>query len=53
MSELHECAKSGNLERVRELVEGGAHIDETNEDGRTALMWACFEGRYEIVVYLV
>jgi hypothetical protein len=50
---LVDCAYDGDLERVEQLVEGGANIDETNEDGMTALMMASFGGYFEIVVYLV
>jgi ankyrin repeat protein len=52
-SELHDCAKSGNLERIRQLVEGGANIEETNNDGMTALLLASLKGHFEIIVYLV
>jgi hypothetical protein len=52
-NELHRCAESGNLERVKQLVEGGANIDETNEDGETAMLLACINGLLEVVVYLV
>jgi hypothetical protein len=48
---LHECAKSGSLERVKELVEGGANTDGLDEYGRIALMLAV--DHVEIVVYLV
>jgi ankyrin repeat protein len=52
-NELHCCAESGNLEKVTQLVEGGANIDETDEDGMTALAMASLKVRFEIVVYLV
>jgi hypothetical protein len=32
-SELHRCAESGNLERVKQLVEGGANIEEFDDIG--------------------
>jgi hypothetical protein len=51
--ELPRCANSGNLERVRELVEGGANIEETNEFGESALMLASLRSHFGIVVYLV
>jgi hypothetical protein len=51
--ELHDCASSGDLERVKELVEGGANTEELDEDGNTAMMRACFRGHFEIVVYFV
>jgi ankyrin repeat protein len=46
------CASTGNLERVKELVEGGANIEEI-EEGQTALMEACSSGHSEVVAYLV
>jgi hypothetical protein len=52
-NELHECAESGDLERVKQLVEGGANIEETNGDGMTALLLASQEDHFDIVVYLV
>jgi hypothetical protein len=52
-NELHECAESGDLERVKQLVEGGANIKETNGDGMTALLLASQEDHFDIVVYLV
>jgi hypothetical protein len=51
--ELHECVFSGNLERIRQLVEGGVNIDEANENDVTALLLACSMRRFEMVVYLV
>jgi ankyrin repeat protein len=52
-SELHRCAESGDLERVKQLVEGGANIEARDSLGSTALSRACLEGQLEIVVYLV
>jgi ankyrin repeat protein len=48
--ELHECAKSGILERVKQLVEGGANIEELDDGGKTALMWASYKAHFKIVV---
>jgi hypothetical protein len=50
---LHDYAQFGNLERVKKLVEGGVNIDETNDDGDTALILAIAYGKFEIAVYLV
>jgi hypothetical protein len=52
-NELHECAEFGELERVKQLVEGGANIEELDDEGMTALLLASETGRSEIVVYLV
>jgi ankyrin repeat protein len=51
--ELHNCAGNGNLERVKELVEGGADLEEIDEHGNTALLLAILEDRFEIVRYVV
>jgi hypothetical protein len=52
-TELELCASTGNLERVKELVEGGAHTEESGANGTTALSAACKTGHFEIVVYLL
>jgi hypothetical protein len=55
-TELHHCIASGLLERVKQLVNGGANINMI-DDGHTALMLACACGRNSgdtsIVEYLV
>jgi ankyrin repeat protein len=53
MYKRHERAESGDLERVKQLVQGGANIEETNEDDMTTLLLASQEGHFDIVVYLV
>jgi hypothetical protein len=53
MNGLHRYASAGNLERVKELVKGGANIEELDQDGETALLLACYWGHHDIVVYLV
>jgi hypothetical protein len=52
-NELHLCAEYGELERVKQLVEGGANIEELDEDGMTALLRASSTGQSDTVVYLV
>jgi hypothetical protein len=52
-NELHHWAATGNLERVKQLMEDGANIDETTENNMTALLLASLNGSSEIVVYLV
>jgi hypothetical protein len=51
--ELRHCASTGTLERFKQLVEGGANIEGTTEDGIASLSLAILNGRFEIVVYLV
>jgi ankyrin repeat protein len=52
-TEFRRCVFSGNLERVKQLVEGGANITESDANGTTALLLACKQGHFEIVVYLL
>jgi hypothetical protein len=52
-NELHHYAKFGNLGKMKQVVEGGADIHETNGMGATALLQACEFDHFEIVVYLV
>jgi hypothetical protein len=41
------------LERVKQLVEGGANIEEPDDEGMTALSLASARGHLEFIVYLV
>jgi ankyrin repeat protein len=52
-NELHRCLRFGILERVKQLVEGGANIEMSDEDGMTALILASLFDNFKIVVYLV
>ena len=47
VSELHDAAYEGNLKLVRQLLGGGASVDET-DDGLTALQWAVAEEHFEV-----
>ena len=40
-SVLHDAVALHNLANVVELLQGGADIDEVDEDGQTPLHWAC------------
>ena len=44
---------SGNLERVRELLEGGQDPDVADEQGNTALTFSCEGGRTAVVKLLL
>jgi ankyrin repeat protein len=46
-SKLHRCAESGNLDRVKDVVEGGANVEELDSKGRTALLLASLRGNFE------
>jgi hypothetical protein len=51
--ELRSCAATGNLERVKELVKGGANIEATDNVGMTPLLRAAMGDHFMVVVYLV
>jgi ankyrin repeat protein len=53
MNDLQRCAATGKFEGVKQLVEGGANIEETDEVGRTALSLASLNGELEIVAFFV
>ena len=40
MSSLHDACRDGDTERVRQLLDAGAPIDEKDRNGSTALMLA-------------
>jgi len=52
-SELHRAAWSGDLEWVKEVVEGGADINWKDSSGETAIFGACGWGRNKVVKYLI
>jgi len=50
---LHWGARTGQLETARLLLERGADANARNENGRTPLWPAAYEGRYEELVTLL
>lgn len=50
--ELHEAAKTGDLQKVKALVAKG-DVDAKDDQGATALMWASAYGNGEIVEFLL
>ena len=55
MSPLHDACRgrAGDTERVRQLLDEGAPVDEKGEYGYTALMWASKRGHTEVVQLLL
>ena len=51
--DLLDAAGTGDVSRVRALLNKGADVNETNEKGATALMWAAGKGDNEIVEVLL
>jgi ankyrin repeat protein len=49
---LHNAVESGNLKRVKIIVEQGANMDKI-DSGITPLYLASLKGRVDIVQYLV
>ncbi|KAF9878297.1 hypothetical protein CkaCkLH20_04335 [Colletotrichum karsti] len=50
---LHSAASRGSISQVRILIDAGAEIDATNNDGRTPLHWAAENGRWDVVELLL
>src|SRR5436190_13873783 len=51
--DLHKAAESGNLDRLRSLLEGGINPNAEDEEGESALRLACWRGHTEIVELLI
>jgi ankyrin repeat protein len=53
-AEVHDAAKNGNLEQVKQLLTNTPGlISAVDESGRTPLHWACRGVHFELVKYLV
>ena len=50
---LHEAAKNGDIEDVRELLEAGADVNGLNSEGATPLHWAAFKGHVDVAKLLI
>ena len=50
---LFEAAKSGDLDRVQQLVESGADVNAVEGHHITPFLWAYFNGHTEVVKYLL
>ena len=49
MTPLHLSAWSGKVEVARLLVEAGAHINASSDNGDTSLILACQHGNSDVV----
>jgi ankyrin repeat protein len=55
MSTLLDACRDSDTERVKQLLDGdgGAHVNEQDDYGRTALWWASMNGHTEVVKLLL
>ncbi len=53
MSAVHEAARSGDIQTVERLLEGGSTVDERDKGGMTPLHYAAFAGRCEVADFLM
>lgn len=51
--QLLEAARSGELERITQIIDSGVDINSKTEYGSTALFFACDRGHVEVVKYLL
>lgn len=53
-SDIFDIARKGTIEQAKELVKLNPKIvDETNKDGFTALILACYRGNNEVAKFLI
>ena len=52
-TQLMRAARGGDVVRVRQLVQLGAPLDLVNEDGMSALHWACIQGHAAVAEALL
>ncbi|VEB35394.1 Ankyrin repeats (3 copies) [Legionella sainthelensi] len=52
MNLFFNTVHTGNLDKIKEMVEQGSNVNATNSAGCTALMLAGNIGRLDIVEYL-
>jgi ankyrin repeat protein len=52
-TEFTLAAVSGDLQKMKKLIENGEDVDQTGPHGLTALMWASMANQIEIVDFLI
>jgi len=50
---MRQSALDGNLDKVKEIINGGVNVNSPDSDGQTALMLAAFNGHSDIVLLLL
>ncbi|MFH0841204.1 MAG: ankyrin repeat domain-containing protein [Bacteroidota bacterium] len=50
---VQKAALDGDIISIKQILSGGTDADNTDEDGRTALMYASFNGHTEVVRFLI
>ena len=53
MTDLHDAAKAGNLNKCRKLIEQAADVNAKDDSGETTLHWAAKYGYLEICELLL
>ena len=50
---IHEAAMKGDLVRISQLLERGCNVDTLDQDGRTALIYAAYNGNTNLLRLLI
>ena len=50
---LHDAVERGDVDAVRNLIEGGADVNKARDDGVTPLYWAALQGHEAVVKALI
>jgi len=53
LESIHQAARLGDLDKVKEFLEAGVKVDETDSNGMHALHYACSMGEEAIVNHLL